>query len=57
MRRLTRREAVAEGLLGLGALSLAGCGGSTPTSTGSTCAPPGWTRWGTDNCESVPGRL
>ncbi|MGI8862820.1 MAG: metallophosphoesterase family protein [Solirubrobacteraceae bacterium] len=36
MRRLTRREAVAEGLLGLGALSFAGCGGLSPTSTGST---------------------
>ena len=36
MRRLTRREAVLEGLLGLGALSLAGCGGPAPLSTGST---------------------
>ena len=36
MRRLTRRQAVTEGLLGLSALTLAGCGGSSPVNTGST---------------------
>lgn len=36
MRRLTRREAVWEGLLGLSALTLASCGGSNPIDPGST---------------------
>ena len=36
MRRITRRELVAEGLLGAGALALGGCGGGNPRPTGST---------------------
>ena len=36
MRRITRRELAAEGLLAAGALTLGGCGAGNPTPTGST---------------------
>ena len=36
MRRMTRRELVAEGLVAAGVLALGGCGGGNPSPTGST---------------------